>query len=127
VGARETAAVLALIARRDLPWSRIAGMLEEEGSALALFDDGERPPSLDELQDRVDEWRAERMRVITILDDDYPVNLRLVHDRPAALFVRGELAPADERSVAVVGTRPTAGSPRRARSRAVSSPPATWW
>jgi DNA processing protein len=45
------------------------------------------------------------MDVITVLDDDYPLNLRLVHDRPAALFVRGRLEVDDERSVAVVGTR----------------------
>src|ERR1044072_859973 len=37
---RETAAVLALMARRDreLPWNRLAGAIEDEGSALALLD-----------------------------------------------------------------------------------------
>lgn len=114
--ARETAAVLALNARRDLPWSRVAGMVEEEGSALALLTrleaesgpmlfEAERAVSLDSVQDRLDEWRAEGMHVITVLDENYPLNLRLVHDRPAALFVRGQLREEDERSVAVVGTR----------------------
>ena len=39
VSIRETAAVLALMARRDptLPWNRLAGAIEEEGSALALL------------------------------------------------------------------------------------------
>jgi DNA processing protein len=124
---RETAAVLALNARRDLPWSRVAGMVEEEGSALALLArlDREADPtlfeahpsvSLETVQDRLDEWRAEGMHVITVLDEDYPLNLRLVHDRPAALFVRGHLQDTDERSVAVVGTRnPTERGLQQAR------------
>ena len=43
--------------------------------------------------------------MITVLDAAYPMNLRMVHDRPPALFVRGELNATDERSVAVVGSR----------------------
>ncbi|WP_203714648.1 DNA-processing protein DprA [Asanoa siamensis] len=41
----------------------------------------------------------------TVLDEDYPVNLRLVPDAPPFLFYRGVLTPADARSAAVVGTR----------------------
>lgn len=41
----------------------------------------------------------------TVLDEDYPANLRLVPDAPPFLFYRGVLTPADARSVAVVGTR----------------------
>jgi len=45
-------------------------------------------------------------RLVTVLDDDYPANLRLIKDLPPFLFVRGTLdAAADARSVAVVGTR----------------------
>jgi DNA processing protein len=119
VNTRETAAVLALMARRgrDLPWNRLAGAIEEEGSALRLLEqlDAEAPErlfeverqrlSLDELEDRVHAWEAEGIRLVTVLDDAYPVNLRMVHDRPPALFVRGRLDERDERSVAVVGTR----------------------
>ncbi|KKK69050.1 hypothetical protein LCGC14_2937930, partial [marine sediment metagenome] len=38
VSVRERAAVLALLARRQLPWNRLAGEIEEEGSALRLLD-----------------------------------------------------------------------------------------
>jgi DNA processing protein len=41
----------------------------------------------------------------TVLDEDYPVNLRLVPDAPPFLFYRGVLSSADARAVAVVGTR----------------------
>ncbi|WP_407992010.1 DNA-processing protein DprA [Kitasatospora sp. CMC57] len=53
-------------------------------------------------------WRARRRparRIVTVLDDAYPANLRAVPDRPPFLFYLGELAHADLRSVAVVGTR----------------------
>jgi DNA processing protein len=45
------------------------------------------------------------MRLLTVLDPEYPENLRSVHDRPPLIFVAGELARRDARSVAVVGTR----------------------
>ena len=119
VSTRETAAVLALMARRDrsLPWNRLAGFIEEEGSALALlerlesaaderlFDVDDRAVTLDQLEDRVHAWEAEGIDLVTVLDERYPVNLRMVHDRPAALFLRGALAARDEKSAAVVGTR----------------------
>jgi DNA processing protein len=44
-------------------------------------------------------------RLVTVLDDEYPANLRLIVNLPPFLFVRGELQRDDARSVAVVGTR----------------------
>lgn len=45
-------------------------------------------------------------RLTTVLDDDYPLNLRLIFNLPPFLFYIGELAAvADSLSVAVVGTR----------------------
>jgi DNA processing protein len=44
-------------------------------------------------------------RLVTVLDPDYPANLRLIPDLPPFLFYRGDLADDDARSVAVVGTR----------------------
>ena len=49
------------------------------------------------------------VRAITWHDGDYPRRLNEIFDVPPVLYVRGELLPQDERSVAVVGTRkPTA-------------------
>jgi DNA processing protein len=45
------------------------------------------------------------VRVISVGNPDYPSNLRMIHDRPPFLFVRGALLAGDERAVAVVGTR----------------------
>ena len=44
-------------------------------------------------------------RLVTVLDRDYPANLRLIPDLPPFLFYRGELRDDDAHSVAVVGTR----------------------
>ena len=45
------------------------------------------------------------MRLLTVLDPDYPENLRTVHDRPPLIFVAGSLESGDARSIAVVGAR----------------------
>jgi DNA processing protein len=117
VSTRETAAVLALMAKRDLPWKHVAGAIEEQGSALALLEQSDAAISeqlfalddarvtLDELEEHVHAWEKEGIDLVTVLDAAYPANLRMVYDRPPALFVRGQLSDRDERSVAVVGTR----------------------
>ena len=44
-------------------------------------------------------------RLVTVADDAYPANLRLIPNLPPFLFYRGDLREEDARSVAVVGTR----------------------
>ncbi len=62
-----------------------------------------------ELADRVDAEleAADRSgaRLVTVLDQGYPANLRLIPNLPPFLFYRGDLSEDDVRSVAVVGTR----------------------
>ena len=48
---------------------------------------------------------ADGIAFTTVLDDDYPVNLRTIYNLPPFLFYRGTLRPDDALSVAVVGTR----------------------
>jgi DNA processing protein len=45
------------------------------------------------------------IRAVTLLDDEYPANLRQIADAPPVLFVRGSLRPEDANAVALVGTR----------------------
>lgn len=119
----EQAALIALLRRGDRPWHHYAQLAESAGSALDILegryedphDDGplvlfsEAPaPSavdLDAIVTEIEVWEAEGMRLVTVLDAEYPVNLRTIHNRPPFLFVRGELQPEDERAVSVVGTR----------------------
>jgi DNA processing protein len=100
-----------------MPWNRLAGAIEEEGSAMRLLEQLDEPAdrlfkvdrettiTLDQMEDYINGLEDEGISVTTVLDSSYPGNLRMVHDRPPGLFVRGELDPRDERSVAVVGTR----------------------
>ncbi len=118
----ETAALVALVRRGDHTWSHCADLVESTGSALAVLrgdipQEGAEPltlfeseppddePDLAAIAGEIEIWEQQGMRLLTVLDDGYPTNLRSVHDRPPFVFVRGELRPEDDRSIAVVGTR----------------------
>ena len=64
---------------------------------------------LDELVDSVKDAIGPALEsgalLTTVLDDDYPANLRVIFDLPPFLTYRGDLRPDDAWSVAVVGTR----------------------
>lgn len=53
--------------------------------------------------------RQAGVTALTWHDDGYPPRLKEIYDKPPVLYVKGEILPEDERSLAVVGTRrPTA-------------------
>lgn len=66
---------------------------------------------------RLDVLNTDGVRAVVLCEDDYPLNLRLVHDRPPILFVRGAFVPADTRAVAIVGTREPSDAGRSAAIR----------
>ncbi|GHJ34761.1 DNA-processing protein DprA [Streptomyces sp. TS71-3] len=68
--------------------------------ALAGIDDARQ-----RVTDELEQAEAAGARLVTVLDPQYPANLRLVPDLPPFLFHLGELEDRDARSVAVVGTR----------------------
>lgn len=123
---RETAAIVALLRRKDVPRQGVADLIEDHGSAvdaleyvlthrsdpLQLFEDDEalgdeavESVDLDAIEAELQAWEAEGMVITTVLDPEYPENLHAVHNRPPMLFARGALLPSDGRSIAVVGTR----------------------
>ncbi|MFE5601181.1 DNA-processing protein DprA [Streptomyces coelicoflavus] len=112
----ERAALVALMRRGDRSWPDLTDQIESVGSARevldsaldasgqgALFDTGPAV-DLEAVADEIAAWEREGMRLVTILDKDYPFYLRLVHQRPPFLFLRGTPIE-DEARVAVVGTR----------------------
>ncbi len=119
---REQAAILALVAHARGEWYKTAALIEEARSAVRIVE-GEwtgfeplevqettlrqeiTPAELEGYSEMIGELEGQGVRVLTILDEDYPRNLREVYNRPPFLFVRGELSPEDEQAVAVVGTR----------------------
>jgi DNA processing protein len=46
-----------------------------------------------------------RIRILTIFDQDYPKILKEIYDPPIVLYVKGALIPADANAVALVGSR----------------------
>ena len=60
---------------------------------------------------------ADGIRLTTILDDDFPKNLRSIDQVPPFLFYRGSLSKRDDAALAIVGTREASPSGlNRARS-----------
>lgn len=135
--------LLVLCALRDgddsVDWSLIAreatrptgldemldGLIHEQSAAAT-----KSRPALKRLLDKHREAAEERVeaeleaaaaigaRLTTVLDEDYPPNLRLVSNLPPFLFMRGlPLEDADLRSIAVVGTRQASDSGRRRAER----------
>jgi DNA processing protein len=111
----EQAALLAWLRRPKVVWSTVTEQLEECGSVQvavagaspaqgALFDIA---PTDDEQQAAADleRWEDAGIRMVSVLDPEYPSNLRMIHQRPPVLFLRGTANDCDAMSVAVVGTR----------------------
>jgi len=103
----EKAALITLLRQGSRAHQTYSDLLEESGSALALLE-GEQLFAADELgpaQDELEAWEADGMKLVSVLDPDYPENLRGVYDRPPLIFVAGDLRAADARSIAVIGSR----------------------
>ena len=62
-------------------------------------------PELQRAREEIDSARTAGARLVTVLDDEYPTNLRVIYNLPPFLFYRGNLERDDAFSVAVVGTR----------------------
>lgn len=113
---RERAALIALLRHTDLPWSRIACDVLEQGSAVALLDrtvaghdtllpQPERAEAMiREAAELMEQWDAIDLELHTLLDDSYPPQLREIRELPPLVFTRGQLQD-DRRAVAVVGSR----------------------
>jgi DNA processing protein len=115
----ETAALVALLRRGCQTWPIYAELVEQAGSARSVlgqeFAEHEPrqtnllpdDPSTDVERAAADvaAWESTGLRLVTVLDPDYPLNLRGVHDRPPLIFVAGVLEPTDKLSLAVVGSR----------------------
>jgi len=122
----ESAAVLALAKAAtvlDVEWYRAAVLIDQAGSALRILKrdwSGFEPfdvavaerlsaavasDMLAESEALLAEAEKRGDRVVTVLDDEYPLNLRRIYNRPPFLFARGRLLGEDSYGVAVVGTR----------------------
>ena len=135
---REQATLLALTeaasgkpSRR--PWHEVADLVVAAGSARDVMD-GSAPVysqmeeellgalASETTEEMVSRWeetivstltKLPKSSLITVLDVEYPDNLRKIYNRPPFLFICGELLEEDSQSVAVVGTRQASDQGRR--------------
>jgi DNA processing protein len=128
--AREIAALVALLRYHpeSASWSQIGAQVAESGSALALWESLSQADSgtdevdlspVQQAQADLRRWHAQGLRVVTLLDPDYPAQLRDLRERPPILFYRGTVVP-DDTGVAVVGSR-TADADALALTREVAT------
>ena len=110
----ERAALVVLLRERPakLSWPQIVAEVGERGSARAVLADAQPPdlfgdqqrPSVQQAARDIADWQARGLGLLTFLDDDYPAQLREIHEVPPLLFHRGRLVPR-ETAVSVVGSR----------------------
>jgi len=89
----------------SIAWQAPAEAFREAGlpeRALQNFFRIRQAIDLDELYDSILE---EQITILTLMDEDYPRLLREIDQSPPVLYIKGALTPADDFSVAMVGTR----------------------
>jgi DNA processing protein len=115
----DSAALRALLLLRTLPGVgdlRLTQLLDEHGGAAAALAAAPHavPRAAATLQEPRIAGRVDRaldaierlgISVLTPFDAAYPRRLRLLYDPPSVLFALGDLALADDASVAVIGAR----------------------
>lgn len=110
----EQAALVALLQARPLglSWSEITADVLEAGSAVEVWNRLVAPaliPAPGEVSpltaaSEIQRWVVSDHRLVSILDQDYPIRLRGIYQAPPVLFVRGTIV-ADDPAVSVVGSR----------------------
>lgn len=108
----ERAALVALLRNRPkgMTYADVVAEVGPRESALHVWH-AHNPPDLygdaealiDARKD-IEAWRTDDLGFLTFLDEDYPAQLRAVHDLPPVLFHRGRLV-TDDVGVSVVGSR----------------------
>ena len=61
--------------------------------------------STDEFKREIDHILENDIKVVTILDDEYPEGLKNIYDPPAVLFIKGSLESLKTAGVGIVGSR----------------------
>jgi DNA processing protein len=111
----EQAALVAWLRRSRVAWPDVTERLEEHGSVQAaaaadvpaqgpLFDTAPSDEAGRAASD-LERWEHAGIRMVSVLDVEYPANLRMIHQHPPVLFMRGTADQRDATSVAIVGTR----------------------
>ncbi|PZC47542.1 MAG: DNA processing protein [Chloroflexi bacterium] len=105
IGAKRMALLEAYFASVSDAWTAGDGDLREAGMDAATLRSLHQARGRTDPDEEMAALQASGARAISVQDEAYPARLREIYDPPPLLFVRGEILPADDWSVAVVGTR----------------------
>lgn len=112
----QRAALVALLRTRPrrMTWNAIAAEVHVTGDAVSVWqeltDDGamvadpQVAAALERARQEVQQWEQDRLRMLTVLDEEYPSRLLDIRETPPILFARGDLVPEDC-GMSVVGSR----------------------
>lgn len=112
----QTAALVALLRARlpRMTWNDIATDILFSGDAVevcrrrlsdeGLVADPRVDAAIDEARQQVLAWQRDGLRLITVLDPEFPQRLLDIRETPPFLFAAGTLLP-DDRGMSVVGSR----------------------
>ena len=90
-------------------WGASSAQLQEAGLDRRTAANAARSWSRIDPNAEMERVQQAGVTALTWHDDGYPPRLKEIYDKPPVLYVKGEILPEDERSLAVVGTRrPTA-------------------
>lgn len=86
-------------------WHASASGLQEVGLDRRTIDNLLAARRSWDLASELERLEQAGVGALTWDSEDYPINLRNIHDPPPVIYVKGELLPEDDWAVAVVGTR----------------------
>ena len=111
-GQQENLALLALATAPGFSWARTRAEIAELGTPSAVLHsrfEGQLLGGFDEAIDEASQLISRHMErginVATLYAEEYPRQLRAVHDAPPVLYWQGGIEQRDSSSVAIVGTR----------------------
>ena len=110
------------LSRLEISPRKVISLLDAFGVPEAIFAAGEADlcavdginnrtvekllaPEPESLDSELEALEDRGVRIITIRDPDYPVNLKQIYDPPIVLYVRGSFRESDRFAVAIVGSR----------------------
>ena len=113
----ESEVLLALVNQKSFSWSKTVDRLEQGVPLLSILEmslEGLEPTfesqevlnrSIIEAKAQIGKWKTEGIQFSSIYDQDFPLQLHLINQRPPFITYKGTLLEQDRAGVAVVGTR----------------------
>lgn len=90
-----------------------AELAQVEGLHHDVIDEIVRFSDWEAVDAEIERARAAGVAILPFSAAEYPERLRMIADPPACLYIKGRLAPEDEKAVAIVGSRSSSDYGRR--------------